>query len=176
MKDSKEYKSCLERMIKSFPGMAFQNMGHISLRDTVVVMIDNFDGDLFFYSKDLSTLMYNNELFINPFKDFLERGNSVYVIVENEEISDEMLKVYKSYSINIDVRKANELFLSSVNDLLKDNLEVLGFFLLGNSFVLIKKDGDHIVNVCNYDDCENQEHIQGFFDDNFGKLKKINYI
>lgn len=143
----------------------------------VSAMLENATHDFYMYESHLNDFSHNNEIFVDALKKFLKKNLKLYVVICEENFSDDFIKLYKAYGLNIYVKKASDKFVLSANSMLtnKDS-SIVSFYVSSNMSGGSIKNSTVINNTFNFNDKKTAEKINEIFSDFYDDLEKIQII
>lgn len=152
--NAEEYLKAIRNLYSYESDMSFINDRFVDQINIFRVILENSKEDLYMCCDSLDTTVFNNEIFFSSLKTFLSRGKKAYIIVNDESISEEVLKLYRGYVKNIEVYKSTD----KVVDILS------GFYISEYSHDMIIVTGKSVAKKIIHIDGENTKVLACFYE------------
>lgn len=172
--DSFDYANSLNNMAGRRDDMTFCNTGTIHGVSTISSICNFTKGELYIYEDNLNSFAHNSSEYIAALKQFSLRNKKMYIVLKEDNISEEFLKFYKGYGLNIEIKLASKDFLEVLSTMVKLKDTRISSMYLSDNMYRVDIENHHSIN--NFNDVERFENFKLLFDTFFEKLQSIDVL
>lgn len=174
----KGYREALQNIYRNKSDMMFLQSSFIQQLDVFRTVFESTTEDIIMCCPSLDTAMFNNDLFLESLKKFLSGGNTFTVIVNEDKISEDILKLYKGYNTGMQIYMANDDFVKTCQGFYKEAYEHEIMFVCGKSYIkkILNRESDSNTIIACYNDSSESKKIKKLFNEFLPKLDKINHL
>lgn len=180
MKEQSEYRIALGNFVRDREKIVFKNKNIQGAIEIIDAMCEGSKKDLFIYELNLNSYIHNNTEYIDALKKILKKSKTIFIVVNEERCSDEILKLQKSYGSSIVIKKANDVFVSFLSNLLKDKEKafVENFYYTEDMYRICTRDFEHkhYSSINCFNDSEIRETLETIFHKYFQDLALANFL
>lgn len=138
----KEYYEALKNIYENKSDLMFMNCTLINHVSVLRVILDGAKDNAILCCKNLDMTFFNNDIVINSIKTFLGNGNKLTVVVNEEDCSEELRKIYRGYVDNFVVYFANDDVVRVIEDIYKEGMKNELIMTCGKAFVTISSNNE----------------------------------
>lgn len=164
------YKESINRFARDKNEFVFLNSELMDGINTIEAMLKHSDGDISIYDKNLDSVVYRNEVFIEALRGALKLNRQVRFIVYENKVSDEILSLQRSYGFEI--KQASQEMLDLLKEAMLNQEDTMETFIVTDNMFrtsLVNVNGG-VKNINCFNNEKTPETLRMAFDKFFDSL------